>query len=387
MLFLKRILGVIVALMVLGQFRIMGYAAPPDITSGSAIMIEAGTGQVIMEKNADERRSPASITKIMTLLITFEQLDAGKISLKDQVLVSHHASSMGGSQVFLAEGEVQSLETLIKCIVVASGNDASVAVAEHIAGSEEAFVDMMNIRALELGMTNTHFCDCCGLSDSDEHYTSAHDVAIMSRELTVKHPEILNYSGIWMEDIIHETPKGNTIFTLSSTNKLLKQYQWATGLKTGSTNKAKYCLSATASKDGVDLIAVILGADSTKERFSLAKAMLSYGFANCRVYKDENREELPNLPVKGGLEEEVALEYEKDFYYLDVKGNDLSGVEKEMVLEESILAPCEEGQVAGKIRYSLNGDLIGEVNILCKTGVEKAGYFDYLRKCLGFYLF
>ena len=232
-------------------------AEPAAIEAPSAVLLESSTGKVIFEQNARERRSPASITKIMTLLLTFEALDQGKIKLEDPVTVSAYASSMGGSQVFLAENEVQTLETMIKCIAVASGNDAS--VAEYIAGSEEAFVDQMNQKAAELGMVDTHFEDCCGLTDSDGHYTTAMDVAIMSRELTVKYPQVFEYTGIWMEDITHETRQGSSTFTLNSTNKLLKQYQWATGLKTGSTSKAKFCLSATATKDGIDLIAVVMG--------------------------------------------------------------------------------------------------------------------------------
>jgi D-alanyl-D-alanine carboxypeptidase (penicillin-binding protein 5/6) len=234
--------------------------AQVSVSAPSAILIEASTGQVIFEQNAGERRSPASITKIMTLLLTFEELGKGKISLGDTVSTSEYASSMGGSQVFLAANEVQTLDTMIKCIAVASANDASVAVAEYIAGSEDAFVTMMNRKAEDLGMANTHFEDCCGLSDSDNHYTSAKDVAIMSRELINHYPQVYNYAQIWMEDITHETSQGTAPFTLSNTNKLLKQYQWATGLKTGSTKNALFCLSATARRDDIDLIAVIMGA-------------------------------------------------------------------------------------------------------------------------------
>ncbi len=234
--------------------------AAPDVSAPSYLLMEASTGQIICEQEADVRRSPASITKIMTLLLIFDHLDTGRIKLEDEIITSAYAKSMGGSQVFLEEGEVQTLDTMIKCIAVASGNDACVAVAEYIAGSEEEFVKLMNQKAEELRMDNTHFVDCCGLSDSDEHYTTARDVAIMSRELVTKHPEILNYTKIWMEDITHVTRQGSTTFTLSSTNKLLRQYEWTTGLKTGSTSKAKYCLSATASKDGIDLIAVVMAA-------------------------------------------------------------------------------------------------------------------------------
>ena len=276
-------------------------AEPAAIEAPSAVLLESSTGKVIFEQNARERRSPASITKIMTLLLTFEALDQGKIKLEDPVTVSAYASSMGGSQVFLAENEVQTLETMIKCIAVASGNDASVAVAEYIAGSEEAFVDQMNQKAAELGMVDTHFEDCCGLTDSDGHYTTAMDVAIMSRELTVKYPQVFEYTGIWMEDITHETRQGSSTFTLNSTNKLLKQYQWATGLKTGSTSKAKFCLSATATKDGIDLIAVVMGAPDYKARFKDAQTLLSYGFNVSDLYLDENTDALEDLRIEGGV--------------------------------------------------------------------------------------
>ena len=291
-------------------------AEPAAIEAPSAVLLESSTGKVIFEQNARERRSPASITKIMTLLLTFEALDQGKIKLEDPVTVSAYASSMGGSQVFLAENEVQTLETMIKCIAVASGNDASVAVAEYIAGSEEAFVDQMNQKAAELGMVDTHFEDCCGLTDSDGHYTTAMDVAIMSRELTVKYPQVFEYTGIWMEDITHETRQGSSTFTLNSTNKLLKQYQWATGLKTGSTSKAKFCLSATATKDGIDLIAVVMGAPDYKARFKDAQTLLSYGFNVSDLYLDENTDALEDLRIEGGVEDTVPVRYQSEFRYL-----------------------------------------------------------------------
>ncbi len=361
-------------------------SADVSVSSPSVILIESSTGQVIFESNSAERRSPASITKIMTLLLTFEALDAGKIKLTDEVLTSEYASSMGGSQVYLAAGETQTLDTMIKCIVVSSGNDASVAVAEHIAGSEQAFVEMMNERALELGMVDTHFEDCCGLSESDNHYSCARDVAVMSRELTVNHPQIFEYTKIWMEDIMHETRQGSSKFTLNSTNKLLKQYQYATGLKTGSMSKAKYCISATASRDGIDLIAVVMGAPDYKTRFADAQTLLTYGFGVCNVYVDENKEVLPRMPVEHGVEEEVPLCFGGEFRYLDIAGNNLEAVEKVIELPESVQAPVTEGGEAGKARYLLNGSEIGSVPILYGATVEKAGYLDYLKKVVGFYL-
>ena len=354
--------------------------AVPAVSAPSVILMESSTGQVIYELNSTERRSPASVTKIMTLLLTFEAIHEGKASLTDQVLTSEHASSMGGSQVFLAQGEVQTLETMIKCIAISSGNDASVAVAEHIAGSEPAFVEMMNKKAISLGMLDTHFEDCCGLTDSDNHYSCARDVAIMSRELTEKYPEVFDYTTIWMEDITHETRQGTSTFTLNSTNKLLKQYQYTTGLKTGSTSKAKFCLSATASKDGIDLIAVVMGAPDNKARCNDAQALLTYGFTICKIYLDENKEVLPPLSVQGGVEESVPIKYEGEFRYLDVNGSDLSLVEKVLELPAQIQAPAMEGEQAGRARYLLNGEEIGSVPILYGATVEKADYFDYLKK-------
>ncbi len=356
--------------------------AAPDVSAPSYILMETSTGQIICEQEADVRRSPASITKIMTLLLIFDHLDTGRIKLEDEVITSAHAKSMGGSQVFLEEGEVQTLETMIKCIAVASGNDACVAVAEYIAGSEEEFVKLMNQRAEELRMDNTHFVDCCGLSDSDEHYTTARDVAIMSRELITKHPEVYDYTKIWMEDITHVTRQGSTTFTLSSTNKLLKQYEWTTGLKTGSTSKAKYCLSATASKDGIYLIAVVMAAPDNKVRFQDAMALLNFGFSVSNIYIDENKEALPAQLVKGGVEDMVNLSFAGEFRYLDTKGSNLSQIEKTITLPEEIMAPVEEGQPVGEAVYKLDGQRIGGVSIVAAKGVDKAGYRDYVRKVL-----
>ncbi|NLL79795.1 MAG: D-alanyl-D-alanine carboxypeptidase [Clostridiales bacterium] len=379
---MKRILAVCLAVCFWLNSVAYGYADSQaiSIAAPSGILMEASTGQVIFEKDADTRRSPASVTKIMTMLLTFEALENGKIKLTDQVVTSAHAKSMGGSQVFLEEGEIQTVDTLIKCIVVASGNDASVAMAEHIAGSEEAFVAMMNEKAAELGMENTHFEDCCGLTASDNHYTTARDIAIMSRELITKYPQIFQYTGIWMEDITHTTAKGSSTFTLSSTNKLLKQYEWATGLKTGSTSKAKYCLSATAKRDGIDMIAVVMAAPDYKVRFQDAITMLNYGFAVSHVYVDENKDTLAKQPVAGGITESAGLKYAGEFRYLDTEGNDLSAIEKQIHLPESVNTPVKEGDKAGEAVYLLNGKQIGMVEILFAEGVETAVYKDYLQK-------
>lgn len=354
--------------------------AQVEISAPSAILMEASTGQVLFELNATERRCPASITKIMTLLLTFEQIEAGKISLDEDVITSEYASSMGGSQVFLAQGETQTLDTMIKCIAVASGNDASVAVAEHIAGSEEAFVGMMNEKAEQLGMTDTHFVDCCGLTNSDDHYTTARDVALMSRELITKYPAVYQYTQIWMEDITHVTRQGTLNFTLSSTNKLLKQYPYATGLKTGSTEKAKFCLAATARKDDIDMIAVIMGAPDPKGRFQDAQTLLTYGFNISDMYVDPNTDPLPALQVERGVAEQVPLIYAGEFRYLDTAGRDLSKVEKVMELPETVKAPVEQGGQAGQVRYLLEGAEIGSVPVLYGETVARAVYRDYLHK-------
>lgn len=356
--------------------------AAPEVSAPSYILMEASTGQIVCEQDAEVRRSPASITKIMTLLLIFDHLDSGRISLQDEIITSAYAKSMGGSQVFLEEGEMQTLDTMIKCIAVASGNDACVAVAEYIAGSEAEFVKLMNQKAEELRMENTHFEDCCGLSDLDNHYTTAKDVAIMSRELVTKHPEIYNYTKIWMEDITHTTRQGTTTFTLASTNKLLKQYEWTTGLKTGSTSKAKYCLSATASKDGIDLIAVVMGAPDNKVRFQDAMALLNYGYSVSNIYVDENKEPLQPMTVRGGVEDTVNLSFDGAFRYLDTKGSNLSQIEKTIMLPEEIEAPVEEGQPIGEAVFKLNGQRIGGVSIVAVKGVDKAGYKDYLWKVM-----
>ncbi len=357
-----------------------------QLSSPSAILMEASTGTVLYEKNSDEIRSPASITKIMTLLLTFEALEKGRIKLEDEVVTSAYAKSMGGSQVFLEEGEKQTVDTMIKCIAVASGNDASVAMAEFIAGSEEVFVQMMNEKAAELGMNNTQFLDCCGLSSESGHHTTARDVAIMSKELITRYPEVYNYTKIWMEDITHVTSQGSKVFTLSSTNKLLKQYQWTTGLKTGSTSTAKYCFSATASKDGIDLIAVIMGAPDFRVRFSEAKSLLEYGFAMTRLYTDENKEQLAPIQIRGGKQSQIEVKPEGEFRYLDVTGADFSQIEKKYTYLEELEAPVRKGDKVGSIEFVLQGKSIGTVGIIATEGVEKAHYSDYLQRVIMWYL-
>jgi D-alanyl-D-alanine carboxypeptidase (penicillin-binding protein 5/6) len=372
------IFAIIIALLPVNMVR----AGEIELSSPSAILMEASTGTVLYEKNPDEIRSPASITKIMTLILTFEAIEKGRIKLEDEVVTSAYAKSMGGSQVFLEEGEVQTVDTLIKCIAVASGNDASVAMAEYIAGSEQEFVNLMNEKAAELGMNNTNFLDCCGLSADSGHHTTARDVAIMSRELITKHPEIYNYTTIWMEDITHVTRQGSSNFTLSSTNKLLKQYQWTTGLKTGSTSTAKYCFSATANKNDIDMIAVIMGAPDYKVRFSEAQTLLEYGFGMTKVYVDENDDDFGEVEVAGAKVDSFHVKALGEFRYLDVNGIDFSQIEKSVIYRENLTAPIDEGEVVGEIVYKYSGGELGRVDMVAGEEVEKAYYIDYLKKIL-----
>lgn len=357
-----------------------------EVEAPSAILMEASTGTVLYEKAADEKRSPASVTKIMTALLILEAVESGKVKLSDEAVTSAHAKSMGGSQVYLEEGERQTVETLLKCIMIASGNDAAVTMAEHIGGTEQEFVNRMNERAKELGMKNTHFVDCCGLTEDPEHYTTARDIAIMSRELVTRFPQIYDYTTVWMENITHVTRQGTKGFGLTNTNKLLRSYEGCKGLKTGSTSIAKYCLSATAVRNGVELISVILTAPDSKTRFANAAELLNYGFGKCALYTDENKDVLPEAAVKGGVKDRVSCRYEGEFRYLDTAGDDLSAVEKEIRLAEELKAPLKKGQTAGEARYSLNGKQIGSVKLLVAEDVEKAGFLDYLKDAWGAYL-
>lgn len=347
------------------------------IEAPGAVLMEKETGTVIYSRDPDTRRSPASITKIMTLILIFDALENGKLHLDDTITTSAYAKSMGGSQVFLEEGETQKAETMIKCIVIASGNDASVAMAEHLAGTEQAFVEQMNKRASELGMKNTHFTDCCGLTESREHYTTAYDIALMSRELISKYPEILTYSAIWMEDITHITRKGSSKFTLTNTNKLLRSYEGCMGLKTGSTSIAKYCLSAVAERNGITLIASVMAAPDPKTRFRDAASLLNYGFSKCILYLDEALEELPSVKVRKGLKEEVSLTYAGKFRYLSTDGTKPDNIKKKRILSQKTTAPVKKGEKAGIQEYYQNGKRIGTLDILYAETVEKARYRDW----------
>lgn len=352
-----------------------------EVTAPSAILMEMTTGTVLYEKDADTARPPASVTKVMTMLLIFDALAEGKIQLEDKVTTSEYASSMGGSQVFLETGEKQTVETLLKCISIASANDACVAMAEYISGNEEEFVRQMNLRAEGLGMKHTHFVNCNGL-DAEGHETSARDIALMSRELLLKYPEIHNYCTIWMENITHTTSKGSSEFGLTNTNKLIRQYEYATGLKTGSTGKAKFCVSATAEKNGVSLIAVIMGAEDSKARFKDAVTLLNYGFGKCQMYTDEKMPSLDPISVTGSIQESISLEYEKKFTYLDTTGANLNAVTSRLQIPDKVNAPVKKGDTVGQRIYYLDEKEIGSVNLLAEETVKKAGFFDYLRKAL-----
>ena len=352
-----------------------------ELSAESAVIMEASGGQVLFEKNADEKKPPASVTKVMTLLLIFDALADGTITPDTEVTTSEYAASMGGSQVFLEAGEKQTVDTMIKCIAVASANDACVAMAEKIAGSEPAFVEKMNQRSAGLGMTNTHFVNCNGL-DTEGHLTTARDIALMSRELITKYPQIEDYSTIWMENITHTTAKGSSEFGLSNTNKLIRQYEYATGLKTGSTSGAKFCLSATARKDGIDMIAVVMAEPDSKTRIKDAIAMLNYGFGKCSIYQDEKAlEKIVYAEVKHGMQEKAKGETPEGFRYVDTSGSDLSAVEKEVRIQKQT-APVKKGDQIGEVIYRLNEKTIGSVPVYATEGVAELTFGGAFLKIL-----
>lgn len=350
--------------------------------SPSVYLMELHTGKTVYEKNSKEIRSPASITKIMTLLLIYEELEKGNLTLSEEVTVSAHAKSMGGSQVYLEEGEKQTVETMIKCIVVASGNDASVAMAEHIQGNEESFVKRMNEKAMALGMKNTNFEDCCGLTDSANHYTTAEDVAIMSRELVTKYPDILKYSSIWMDTITHTTQKGSEEFGLSNTNKLLRTYPGCVGLKTGSTSVAKFCVSAVAKQENVTMLAVVMGSDTPAIRSKDATALLNYGFSSCALYIDEHEELVFKTKISGGNQKFVKGDTVEPFYYASTEKQEINQIDKVITYQEDLRAPVKKGEVIGKITYMLAEKEIGSIDIISIEHVEKATFWQILKQAL-----
>lgn len=342
--------------------------APPEVAAPSAILVERASGTVLYEKNSHEKLAPASVTKIMTMLLTVEALERGQISLEDEVVTSDHAASMGGSQIYLEPGERMSLHDMLKSIAVSSANDACVAVAEHIAGSEATFVAMMNDRAAALGMQDTHFVNCCGL-DSEEHYTTAYDISLMSREL-LKHKMIRAYTTIWMDTV------RNGEFGLSNTNKLVRFYDGTTGVKTGYTSKAGYCVSASAEREGMELIAVIMKADTSPHRNADASGLLNFGFANYAVVglgEGENGAE--EIPVILGRQDCVKVELAENAQVLIEKAQ-APKVEKQLVLAESLEAPVEKGQKVGTLVFSLEGEQLAEVPVVAADAVERLGTMD-----------
>ena len=343
------------------------------VTAPSALLMEAASGQVLYELNADEKLPIASVTKTMTMLLVMEALDFGKIKLEDKVTTSDYAASMGGSQVFLEVGEEMSVQDMLKAIAVASGNDAAVAMAEFIAGTEPAFVEMMNKRAAELGCKNTHFINCNGLNETAEHYSTARDVAVISKEL-LKHEKILDYTTIWMDTL------RNGEFGLSNTNKLIRFYKGANGLKTGSTSMAKYCLSATAKRDGMQLIAVVLAAPSSAERFASASKLLDYGFANYSVVNAAKKiGTFEPMPVIGGKIETVTPQADPNVSFIVKKGNQ-DKVDVATVLDEPLKAPLVKGQKIGTSTLTINGEKVAVCDILASEDIPRMSFGTMLVK-------
>ena len=348
-------------------------AAAMEIDARGAILIEASTGTVLFEQNADEAFPPASVTKIMTLLLVMEALDAGRFSLSDSVPVSEYAASMGGSQVFLSPGETLTVEDMIKCTVISSANDAAVALAEFVSGSEDAFVSEMNRRAVELGMKNARFENVTGLDDTTtDHRCSARDIALMSRAL-IAHKDILKYSSTWMDSIREGS------FTLSNTNRLIRFYPGATGLKTGSTAKAKFCLSATAERNGMTLVAVVMGSPSRDIRNEETKRMLDYGFANYGLFT-RNETELPPVGTLGGDADVCRVGYEA-FSSVVSRGEE-NKIETEIDLPETLKAPIAEGDVVGRAVFRSGDRVVGEVPIKARESVLRITFPALFKKML-----
>ena len=340
-----------------------------ELNVKSAVLMDASTGTVLYSLNMNDALPPASVTKIMTLLLTFEALEEGKIKLDEMITVSEHASSMGGSQVYLEPGEEMRVDELIKCVVVASANDAALTLAERIGGSEEAFVYLMNKRASELNMKNTNFENVTGLDDEvTNHVTSAYDIALMSKEL-LKHEKITEYTTIWMDTI------RNGEFGLTNTNRMVKYYKGITGLKTGYTKGAGFCISASAKRDNLHLIAVIMGAETSNERNLCASKLLDFGFANYKAYEDKGKE-IGAVKINKGTKQEVIVEY-LDYLMLENVEN-YNKIEKEIKLKEKIEAPVKKGDILGKIIYKIDGVVLGENSIIAKENVEEITFFGFL---------
>lgn len=344
-----------------------------ELPCKSAILMEATTGAVLYTQNAEESMPPASVTKVMTLLLLMEAIDSGVIHLDDKVTVSANAASMGGSQVYLKEGEQMKLEDLLKSVVIASANDAAVALAEYLYGSVQAFVGKMNERAKQLGMTGTAFENVTGLDDTAEHHlTSARDIAIMSRAL-IAHPTVLQYSSIWMDTI------RDGAFGLTNTNRLVRFYPGCTGLKTGSTSKAGFCISVTAERDGFSLICVIMGAESRDVRNASAVSLLDWGFANYGLYRADGSD-AETVAVTGGVKNSCALKY--DVFSVVLPKAQIAGVEQRIMKPEAVAAPIEKGDAIGSVGYYIDGRAIGQVPLTASEEIAKIGFFDILGRML-----
>ena len=359
------------AALLLGVLPRAARAAEMDVEAKSAVLMDAATGTVLYEKNAHEALAPASVTKIMTMLLIMEAIDAGSLGYDDTVTASEAAAAKGGSQVYLKAGEQMAVSEMLKSIAVSSANDCACAMAEHLSGSEGAFVDRMNQRAQELGMEDTHFVNCTGLDDSPEaaqHRTSAYDIALMSRELITGHPDIKKYTTIWMDTI-----RGGA-FGLSNTNKLIRFYPGATGLKTGFTSGAGYCLSATAERDGMELIAVTMGCESAKIRNAACKQLLDHGFANYALVSPD-LEDAPSVPVVLGREKAVPLTLGEKKQLL-VPKEKKAGLTQSVTLEESAAAPVEQGAVLGKLTVKSGEETLLEIPLVAANAVEKLTFWD-----------
>ena len=380
---MKRIVGLILSFVITASMAVPVFAEEemPVLKSKSVILMDAATGTVLYEKNSSEALPPASVTKIMTLLLIYEAEENGQFQWEDTVQVSEHAASMGGSQVFLEPGEVQTAADLTKCIAIASANDAAVAMAEFVSGSEEAFVKQMNDRAKELGMEQTHFENACGL-DTEGHVTSAGDIALMSRELLVNFPEIQEYTTTWQDSIVHKTKKGDSEFGLTNTNKLIRWYEGATGLKTGSTGKALYCLSGTAQRDGLHLIAVVMAAPDHKVRFEETMKLLDHGFANYSAEKGLSAgEEMAEVPVKKGNTDTVQAVVGEEKMFLLKKENTKEWETRTEILP-FLKAPVKKGEKVGEVIYLINGEEIGRAALTAAQDVDRAGLGRMLERML-----
>ena len=367
---MKRVGLIVVLCMVIAMLPVRADAVDMQVPGKSALLMDMATGTVLYEQNPHERLAPASVTKVMTMLLIMEAIDSGKIKWEDMVTTSESAAAKGGSQIYLKVGETMTVSDMVKSIAVSSANDCACAMAEHIAGSEAAFVERMNQRAKELGMTDTNFVNCTGLDDAEnakEHLTSAYDIAIMSRELMRNHPDIKKFTTIWMD-----TVRGGE-FGLSNTNKLVRFYRGATGLKTGFTSGAGYCLSATAERDGLGLIAVVMGAETSQERFAACKSMLDYGFANYALVQPEVAE--GSVPVRLGKENAVKAVPAEPVQLLIDKAQS-NQVLVETVLEEEVSAPVSKGQRLGTLTVKVGEQVIKQVPMVAQTGVERLSWGD-----------